>query len=264
MGRSGWLGAGLHLSSSEVNTLEAVPVVSPLRHSPFHSICSLDHRNLVVDVVRNTTLSAGHFENSSLSFLVALMADKPPGRFGSKEGANEDRHRPDPLNRERAATISILERENPVYVHSVCPLVIPVQKATQNTSSDKLSCETLVRVERRSSMNTLTHNPAKIHIGCQVISKDHRADFAGVGDGEGLEHPPRDALKDRSCQDRFDVLSEEGHEDESDHEDQRASHGLPVTDLLGYPAIEIKSDDAADLDTVVDTRLPDEVSKPGW
>jgi len=71
-----------------------------------------------------------------------------------------------------------------------------------------------------------------------------------------LENPPRDALEDGTGEEGLDVLREERDEDHGSHEEKRAEHGLLVSDLVGYPTIEVETEDLTNLSCSADGSLP--------
>ncbi|KAI6765333.1 hypothetical protein HG531_012432 [Fusarium graminearum] len=85
-----------NLSSSQIATHEAVPVVGSGRVLLLHLVGSLEKLNLRISVKGNITLGDER-KNGSLGILVALLADKPPGRLGSENGTKHDEWRPSPL-----------------------------------------------------------------------------------------------------------------------------------------------------------------------
>ena len=122
---------------------------------------------------------------------------------------------------------------------TVSPLIL----AGKNTTEDSRS-------------NELSDDPAEVDICAEIGAKGDRADFGGVGSGEGLENTPWDTAEDFADQEGLDVVGEEGDEDECDHHCERGDHGLAVAKLLGDDTVDEETKDLTAKGTVAEAGFP--------
>lgn len=169
---------GSNLSTSEISSLEAVPVIGTSVHGNLELVGSLHHHDLVVNVEINTRALGGETEDSLLSFLETPFANQPPWRLWSEVATDEDKRWPDPLDGEWNA---------------VSPLGGSSKEALENTGRDEL-----------------TNNPAQIDIGGEVCTDLDWSNFRGVGCGEGLENTPWNTLENSGDDESLNVLEKKG------------------------------------------------------
>lgn len=91
------------------------------------------------------------------------------------------------------------------------------------------------------------HDPAEIHISGEVRAQRGGTNLRGIGDREGLEDTPRDALQNGSGNENTGARCEERNEDEGDHHEEGQQHGFLVSNPIGDDTIKVQSEDGTDL-----------------
>jgi len=122
------------------------------------------------------------------------MAYLPPRAFRRKDDADDKGQWPNPLKRIRLCTMSAQHRKvRWAYTHnSISPFV-----RSPSITDDG------------ADTNQLTKAPAGVDVRRQIATKSHGADLRSVGDGEGLEHTPRNTTQNLSYLKMDDVLRRE-------------------------------------------------------
>ncbi|KAI6767711.1 hypothetical protein HG530_005720 [Fusarium avenaceum] len=148
------------------------------------------HGNGLVGVEVAGAVAGGKALERDLGILEATLADEPPRGLGGKVNSDDERDGPHPLK---------------CKGDLVSPHVIASDHGTEDTRGDELA-----------------EDPAEVDVGGQVGSEVGRADFRGVGGGEGLEDSPGNTDEDLSNEELNKRLREEDDEDEADASNESA------------------------------------------
>ncbi len=169
------------LSPSEIGTPESVPEL--------HAGALLDLKLVGVDhhgqcgVDLAVMLRLGESLEGLSGCFDSVCSDEVPRRLWCKPGGDEERNRPDPLDREGDL---------------VTPLGAIVDKTLQHASRDELS-----------------DAPAKVHVCCQIPSDSQGSDLSGVRRPCCREHTPGNVAQERPDKHDLDRWSKEDDEDEA-------------------------------------------------
>ena len=86
--------------ATRVDAFEAIKVASALLRLHLHLIGMDHHSNSFVSLEVRVSTSRGETKQGLLGVFDSALADVPPRRFWGEDASDEDRKRPDPLDRE--------------------------------------------------------------------------------------------------------------------------------------------------------------------
>lgn len=123
--------------------------------------------------------------------------------------------------------------------NSVTPFSGVVQQSFEDTRGQKL-----------------TNSPAQIHKSSHVASQSQGNNFCCISRTLCSKHTPRDSTEEGTDKYGFDILSKEGDEYESSHENEVDHHDNTVSIFIGKVTIGKSTDDVAHSLDVSNPYLP--------
>ncbi len=100
--------------------------------------------------------------------------------------------------------------------------------------------------------NNLSQTPAEIDISSEIPSQRNWANLRRISDRQSLENSPGNTTQDLGDLEIDDVLCGEEDGCECDNESQAGHDRVSVSEALGNVTIDEKTDDLADIGTLVD------------